>query len=366
MRDLHARMLGAVLGGEGLEGVAELAAVEAGGPVAITLPARGLSASSPPGLALNGGEPALEVPILSGEERIGSVVVLASGNGAGPEVDREEVARAAALATLTEIAVVDARDEVEHDLRASLLEDLRAGTVDGAEAVRRAARLGCELAGGAVALAAEIRSRKPRGAAALIESEWPGSLAELIEARVYAVLPAREGDEAPQRTVERARRLLARMRGHGPAAVSSFYADPAELHQAIREAELVLEVVRRDDRLAEQIEAGAGDGVYRLLFRALISDPDEVRSFYEDTVAAVVEYDRQYRSELLATLETYLACDCNMNATAREIYAHRHTVAYRLDRVRELSGLDPSSSTDRERLGLGIKAFRILAPTLPR
>ena len=28
-----------------------------------------------------------------------------------------------------------------------------------------------------------------------------------------------------------------------------------------------------------------------------------------------------------------------MNATARAIYAHRHTVAYRLDRVRELAGL---------------------------
>jgi hypothetical protein len=46
MRDLHAAMLGAVLGGEGLEGVAEIASLETGGPVAIVLPARGLSASS--------------------------------------------------------------------------------------------------------------------------------------------------------------------------------------------------------------------------------------------------------------------------------------------------------------------------------
>ena len=47
MRDLHASLLGAVLGGEGLQGVAELAAVEAGGPVAIVLPARGLTVCSP-------------------------------------------------------------------------------------------------------------------------------------------------------------------------------------------------------------------------------------------------------------------------------------------------------------------------------
>jgi len=374
MRDLHSLFLGAVLGGEGLQGVADLASLEAGGPVAIVLPARGLTASSPEGLEVNGAGAEVEVPILSGGEEIGSVLVLAAANGVSgggdethaPPVDREQVARAAALAALTEVAVADARDEVQHDLRASLIEDLRAGRAEGTDVVRRAARLGCELNRGALGLVAEIRSRKPRGAAALIESEWPGSLAELIEDRVYAILPARGGDEAPERALEAARRLVARLRSHGPAAASSFYADPADLDQAVREAELVLEVVRRDDRLAEQIEAGAGDGVYRLLFRALISDPGEVRSFYEDTIAPVVEYDRQYRSELLATLEAYLAQDCNMNATAREIYAHRHTVAYRLERVRELSGLDPTSSADRERLGLGIKAFRILAPTLHR
>ena len=364
MRDLHARMLGAVLGGEGLQGVADLAAGEAGGPVAILLPARRLSAISPQGTEVNGARPDVEVPVLAGEHPVGSVAVFGNGGGAGPEVDREEVARTAALAAVAGLAVADARDEVEHDLRASLIEDLREAPVETADTLRRAGRLGCDLADGAIALAAEIRSHRPRAAAALIEAEWPGAIAELVGDRVHALLPTGGGDAGD--AVGRARGLAGRIRGHGPAAVSSHYADPGELHQAVREAELVLGVVRRDDRLAVQIEAGSGDGVYRLLFRALISDPGEVRSFYEETVAPVVAYDRQYRGELLATLEAYLGEDCNMNATARAIFAHRHTVAYRLERVRELSGLDPGSSADRERLGLGIKAFRILEPDLPR
>ena len=66
------------------------------------------------------------------------------------------------------------------------------------------------------------------------------------------------------------------------------------------------------------------------------------------------------------TLATYLACDCNMNSTAAAIPAHRHTVAYRLERVHELTGLDPTRSEDRERLGLGLKAHELLAPRLPR
>lgn len=383
MRDLHATMLGAVLGGEGLEGVAELASLETGGPVAIVLPARGLSAGSTGGVPeelasfvarrVEGEDPPdpagleVAVPVRAGEDEIGAVLVMSSNGAAAtdsPWIDSEEVARAVAFAALAELAVAEARDEVEHEVRASLVEDLRAGKVDGADVERRAARLGCELPHGGLVLIAELRSQKPRGAAALVESEWPGSLAEPIGDLLFAILPgAEQGAEA---AAPRARKLAGRLRSHGPAAVSSFYPDPGDLHQAVREAELVLEVVRRDGRLAEQIDAGAGDGVYRLLFRALVSDPEEVRSFYQDTVAPVVAYDRQYRSELLPTLEAYLAQDCNMNATARAIFAHRHTVAYRLDRVRELSGLDPGSSSDRERLGLGIKAYRILEPTLPK
>ena len=34
-----------------------------------------------------------------------------------------------------------------------------------------------------------------------------------------------------------------------------------------------------------------GTGTYRLLFRVLASHPEEVRSFYDDTVAAIVKYD---------------------------------------------------------------------------
>jgi DNA-binding PucR family transcriptional regulator len=79
-----------------------------------------------------------------------------------------------------------------------------------------------------------------------------------------------------------------------------------------------------------------------------------------------VAHDRGYRTDLLATVETYLANDCNMNATARVLFAHRHTIAHRLSRVKELTGLDAAIGEDRERLGLGIKAYRLIAPTLPR
>jgi sugar diacid utilization regulator len=379
-------MIEAVLDGKGLRGVAELAAAEAGGPVAIVLPARSLAARAPGEADLNGlaeytrakvadADPAPPQPIAhealieAGGEPVGLVLLLAEDEDSEKAalVDRDGVLRAAALATLAEVAVADAREEAERRLRGGLIEELRTREVETAEATSKAARLGCDLGRGAIALVAEITSSSPSHATALVEGEYEGSLAELSDGRLYAILPARGGDDAPERTLEAAGRIAARLRRHGVAAVSSFYPDPGELHRAIREARLVLDVVSREPRIAEALEQGiAASGVYRLLFRALISDPDEVRTFYRDTVEPLVRYDIQYRSDLLGTLEEYLASDCNMNATARAIYAHRHTVAYRLDRVRELTGLDPQISEDRERLGLGIKAYRILAPALPR
>ncbi len=385
LRAVHLEMVDAVLGGDGLARVAELAASAAGGPVAIVVPRLGAAVVSggdadlaalrryagergkerpapvPPGVVG-------EVPISSGDEPIGCVLLLAGDHPPAP--DATEFLHLAAVASLTEVAVEEAKEEVEQNLRGSFLEELRAKAdeLDPHDVVRRAARLGCDLARGAVVLCAELSTDRPRHVVATIAGEYQGALAQHMELpggapRVYALLPAAGADDAPEATLAAARRLAQRLQRHGTVGVSSFYADPAELGRAIQEAELVLDVLRRSDvPIAEDI----GTGTYRLLFRVLASHPEEVRSFYEDTVAPIVKYDDQYATDLVGTLEAYLEQNCNMNATAAAIYAHRHTVAYRLDRVKELTSLDPMQSEDRERLGLGLKAYRIIAPRLPR
>jgi DNA-binding PucR family transcriptional regulator len=304
------------------------------------------------------------VPIASGDERIGGVVLLHPGR---PDPEAVEFLHLAAVAALTEVAVEEAREEVEENVRGSFLESLRERPdgLDPQDVVRRAGRLGCDLSNGAAVLCAELTSERPRHVVALIASEYPGALAQLVDGRVYALLPG--SDQAS--TVTAARTLATRLQRHGVVALSSFYGDPAELGRAIQEAELVLEVLQRGDGLGGvggPTSEDIGTGTYRLLFRVLASHPEEVRSFYEDTVAAIVRYDDQYRTDLVQTLEAYLEHNCNMNATAAAIYAHRHTVAYRLERVKELCGLDPMQTEDRERLGLGLKAYRIIAPGLPR
>ncbi len=342
-RAVHLAMVDAVLAGAGLQRVAELAATE------------------PPTQVPD--DIAAEVPITAGGEAVGAVILI-TGPKSRPSPDAAEYLHLAAIASLTEIAVEEAKEQVEHGLRGSFLEELRSRPdLDPAELVRRANRLGCDVSRGGVVLCAELTSDRPRQVVATIASEHPGALAEHIDDRVYALLPAARTDNPAQDTRDAARRLVPRLQRHGTVGLSSFYSDPAEFARAMQEAELVLEVLRHTDEPTDQ---DIGTGTYRLLFRVLASHPEEVRAFYQDTVAPIVNYDDQYGTDLAGTLAAYLEQNCNMNATAAAIYAHRHTIAYRLDRIRELTGLDPLQSEDRERLGLGLKAHRIIAPRLPQ
>jgi DNA-binding PucR family transcriptional regulator len=134
--------------------------------------------------------------------------------------------------------------------------------------------------------------------------------------------------------------------------------DPSELPRAASEALLaanVAEGARESDSLAfEQT------GAYRLLLSAMSENPGELQRFYGETVEPLVAYDEQYETDLVRTLETFLEADGNVAGTAQRLFTHRHTIYYRLERVRELSGLDVSSSDGREKLSLGLKSMRVL------
>ena len=83
--------------------------------------------------------------------------------------------------------------------------------------------------------------------------------------------------------------MATRVGRHATVGLSSHYAQAADLTRALEEAELVLGVTAAGGGApVEEI----GGGTYRLLFRVMASHPQEVRSFYEDTVSALVKLRR--------------------------------------------------------------------------
>jgi sugar diacid utilization regulator len=382
LRDLHLSMVGAVISGGGLERLADLAHVELGATVAIIVPRVGETISGTDEVKrelsrLSGyvrdrlakrttevPESVLaEVPVTTGGDPVGAVLLLDGTAGEAPP-RALDVLNVVAIAILTELAVADVREETEQAMRSSLIDLIRGNPeLSDEDLLRRAYRVGSDLSRGAVALCAEITSDRAHYVMTLIADREPQALAEQLGERIYVLIPPKEGEDPARLALATTREIAKAIGPYSVAAFSSFCSQPRFFHRAIQEAELVLDVLLQDE--SGESEAMDSD-TYRLLVRTLASHPEEVMRFYEDTVAPIVHYDEQYGTDLVGTLEAYLAHNCNMNATAAGIYAHRHTVAYRLDRVRELTQLDPNFSEGRERLGLGLKAYRLLSPRLRR
>jgi sugar diacid utilization regulator len=262
------------------------------------------------------------------------------------------------------------------------LQDLLSRRVtDRENIVARAAELGCDLAGGATAVVVRARPQGPeegdwrarvltlaeRGARAIER----GSLAALAEAgwsrhgerELVILVPGTDHSTGRRAVTAVLHELEASLPGFVVTVARSRHtAEPADLHRAGAEALLAANVAEARGLAELSFEE---TGAYRLLLPAMAEDPRELQGFFEETVAPLVTYDEQYETELVRTLETFLDADGNVARTSEKLFTHRHTIRYRLERVKELTTLDVSSTDGRERLSLGLKAMRVLGIVPP-
>jgi len=242
---------------------------------------------------------------------------------------------------------------------------------DRGDIVARAAELGAVVEAGAGAIVARAapltaqagdwRGRVLTVAMRALRSVGAGSVGALGEgepAEVVAIVPAGSDEQLARAAQALQRELDAALSGFGVTVARSRLAeDPVDLYRAGKEAELAANVAEAEGRSMLAFE---DTGAYRLLLPAMSEDPGELERFYQETLEPLAAYDEQYETDLVTTVETYLENDGNVAQTAASLFTHRHTVRYRLERVKELTGHDIGSSEGREKLSLGLKAMRVL------
>jgi hypothetical protein len=336
LRGLHGAMVEAVAGEAGLEAVAELAADALGAPVAIIAPRLG-----GPWLA-----PAAHLTATELDELVGEVM------------DRVADPRVRAPAALVKEAPI-----------------VIAGEAIGVVALLRARPASIAARLGSDSDPAIVGALRFDGVAGVDDATVAPHATKVIHLAAMAALTGavvadvrHEAERRLRGSAEEAlvlaRRLSARLRHSADVRMSTGSAASLALSRASPEAEQPLEIGGRP--LAGEPDVHGNSGTYRLLSRVMASYPGELQLLYDETVAPLVRHDEQYGTDLVTTLQAYLANNCNMNATAAAVLAHRHTIAYRLERIKELSALDPSNSEDRERFGLGLKAQRMIDTQLAR
>lgn len=288
----------------------------------------------------------------------------------------------------TELGKERIRLETELGVRGDFVDDLISGHYGSVELLLQRARyLGADLSEGALVLIVDIDDfaryleRRKLKEPAIQELKKRLADAVRLQARqlfsnfllgprsdnVILFIGKGENDE-PGELPETARRLAAQVQRYVKGLLPDLTVsigigrrkdDPSLLPDAYSEAEVALEIGHRIHG-PSAVSTFEGTGTYKLLFRVLQEDPAELESFYGETLEPVVAYDSRYGTDLVHTLLTYLGNDASTVKTASDLFAHRHTIRYRLDRVGELTGLDVDKSEDRERLTLGIKAMQLL------
>ena len=336
-------------------------------------------------LAVAGASPDQEEKLLAGGERVTTVELRVADAVVGELRYRAKAAPNAAIARMVttllalELERSRAPDWQSEEVAGAFVSAVLARQeTDRGDIVARAAELGTDLEKGAGAVLLRVAPRSAqtgewRGrvltlAMRTLRSLAPGALAAVEEGEVATevavIVPAEDEERLQRAAAGLTRELEDALAGfHLTIGASRRVADPVDLHRAGSEARLAVNVGEAEGR---PLLAFEDTGAYRLLLPAMSEDPGELQRFFAETIEPLAAYDDQYETELVATVEAYLDNDGNVAATAKQLFTHRHTIRYRLERVRELCGHDVSATEGREKLGLGLKAMRVLGIASPR
>jgi sugar diacid utilization regulator len=375
--DIHHRLTRVAVSGEGQAGIAKALHELTGMPVAIEDRYGNLSAWAGPGKphpypkeSFAKREHLLRrlklasKPVRDGErlillvsprpDLIGIVALIDPGRTAD-NADLVALEHGATVLSM-ELARLRSIADTELRLRRDLVHDLLAGT-DDESAEARAEALDYDLRRPHRVVVVEGRGRSRAHdtlLSAVRRAMRQVRLAGLFETwsgKVAIVTPDQTGWEKLHRVIG------SDLGGRCHIGVGGPCARPSELPRSLREAGLAL-------RLQETLLPGSSAceypklGIFRML--AAIPDLTDVEGFVREWLGSLIDYDARKRAELVHTLTQYLEHGGNYDATAAELSVHKSTLKYRLQRIRELTGLELNDPDVHFNLQLATRAWGTL------
>ena len=251
-------------------------------------------------------------------------------------------------------------------VRDDLVEGLLLGRGrDSSDADRWAAHLGYDPArdhnivaiafdpASALADAEAQRQRIRESIEHFVTTRAPEAIISARESEVVVVTVVPDDSAQPGSGTMDARRLaaacLVRLGELFPSAkviigIGGICRDPRELARSYAEAQRTTQTLRRLGR-AGTVSAFADLGILRLLLQ--VPDLAELRSFAVDVLGKLSTHEHEHKSEYLTTLACYFRENNSPQRASRILHVHPNTVAYRVKRIEEITGLRLDNYTDR-------------------
>jgi DNA-binding PucR family transcriptional regulator len=113
-------------------------------------------------------------------------------------------------------------------------------------------------------------------------------------------------------------------------------------------------------RAAQRLAEATGDSGHALTFDEVLIDhivrsSPAIESALSETLRPLVEYDLARNTDLIGTLRAFVDAGFNVTKSAAALHAHPNTVAYRLHRIKQLTGREVHDPNDLLVLVLSLK-----------
>ncbi len=80
-------------------------------------------------------------------------------------------------------------------------------------------------------------------------------------------------------------------------------------------------------------------GMYKILSE--VSDMSILKDVYNETLGRLTQYDRENNTDLTEYIKNYIYCDGNVQTVANKFFVHRNTVNNKLNRIKEITDINP-------------------------
>jgi PucR family transcriptional regulator, purine catabolism regulatory protein len=314
--------------------------------------------SSITGVKLRDGFSAFLSPI-TGKKEIEGYLLLIAPSAEIQEADRV-TAKVGALSLAVELSRQQAVEDIEDKFQVEMVESILNGELPVTAINERAERLGLDLTQSFVVLAVQVSDSPFKGAiiarktSVLYNNDlchYRGNLLIIIHPIAANLSPA----DLRHLGQEIGRNLTDHLNTRITVGFGRVYSGVQGLRASFQEAERALVIGK--ELFGEGSSSFFGDlGVYRLLLSA---NPEEVKSFYQDSIGRLVDYDHQHEGELIQTLEATLRYP-TLSDTAKALHVHRNTLLYRLQRIQEISDINLDDGETRLNLHLALRAGNVI------
>lgn len=89
-------------------------------------------------------------------------------------------------------------------------------------------------------------------------------------------------------------------------------------------------------------------------------DPAVLNSFVPESLKKLYEHNKPGKDELLVTLQSYLNNNQNIAKTAQDLYVHYKTAAYRINRIKTITGIDFNDADQVLSVHIGMIILRLI------